>query len=99
MMKESKMFPNFESEPTVMANIASKMDLTVCNAGEYLYNEGDTSMQMHIVCSGEVKVAKEIDVVDEEENRYSELATLISYTKGQFFGHGKVNHIMKLKLI
>jgi len=89
IIKNSKMFNQFDKEPHVLAGIASKMELTDCKKGEVLYEEGGSNLQLHIILSGEIKIAKNIQFADESGNLVKELATLVTLSKGQFFGHGK----------
>ena len=36
-IKRSQLFPHFEKEPQILADIASKMDIKTCQAGIFLY--------------------------------------------------------------
>jgi len=67
--------------------------MLITMTGDILYKEGGSNLQLHIILSGEIKIAKNIQFADESGNLIKELATLVTLSKGQFFGHGKVSFI------
>eukprot|EP01036_Dinobryon_divergens_P034718 gene34718-44903_t len=88
-IKKSKIFHQFEKEPNILVEIASKMELTICQPGEYLYNDGDSHSEIHIILEGGIKIAKKSEVIDEEGGITNDLVILIVLSQGQFFGHGQ----------
>ena len=55
-----------------------------------MYKEGDSIFQIHIILDGEVKISRLTTMIDDDGLEFDDLATLVTLSKGQFFGHGKV---------